>query len=333
LLAAQSGVLPIRSTTVETPSPAEPGLLDDDFVARAPAKELPGTVRAQRAYRIASDHRTVTPWRALEPSPAHLAPCSRRARHRRDAGRALLTVGLVVGLLVWLHLTQADRFLTGPVNEWAAGAPDVPVPADAAGAPLGRPAAAPAGEGGFAFLFEHGGRPVAFDPCRPVHYVVRYDGAPAGAEQLVESAVAQLSAATGLVLVFDGPSDEVPAADRNPHQPERYGDRWAPVLLAWSDGQQDAELAGHAAGYASPVALDPDGRGPRIVTGQVVLDAEHSHADVVLTTLLHELGHLAGLGHVDDPADVMHAQSTLTGGYTAGALRGLHQLGQGRCFG
>lgn len=262
----------------------------------------------------------------------------RFARHRRDLLRALLVLVTAGVALVALQESGAARLLPAPLAGPMAGpmAATVPVPPDAAQAPLGQPAPAPAGEGGFAYLSEHRGQPVRFDPCRPVHYVTGSVGAPAGAEQLLFEAVRQVSLATGLVFVYDGGTEEAPADLREPVQPERYGARWAPVLIAWSDEADDPDLRGGTAGYASPVSADPDGRGPRLLTGTVVLDAEqlagYHDPRVVLTTVLHELGHLVGLGHVDDAADIMHAESGPADGYTAGALRGLHQLGLGDCY-
>jgi len=49
--------------------------------------------------------------------------------------------------------------------------------------------------------------------------------------------------------------------------------------------------------------------------------------------LLHELGHLVGLGHVPDAFQVMFdTNSYPLARYHAGDLRGLELLGQGRCF-
>ncbi len=104
------------------------------------------------------------------------------------------------------------------------------------------------------------------------------------------------------------------------------------MLIAWSTAQQNPELMGAVAGYAGPIGLDPDGRGARLVTGQVVIDAVPNDMSSQFATLLHELGHLAGLAHVADAADTMHARSAGTASYTPGALRGLSQLGQGGCF-
>lgn len=320
---------------MNAPRPSNEIVFDDDFVRAAPVQEATGDARAQRARTITSAHQRSTPWRGAHVDLRSSVPPSpgRRRRHLRDVGKGVVTVAVVVSALVLAELSGVtSRIVPDPVNTWATGAPTVPVPPDAAVTPLGAPAPAPAGEGGYAFLYEHAGRPVAFDPCRPVHYVVRPDGAPAGGEQLLAQAVGQLSVATGLVLVQDGTTGEAPSDERAPHQPERYGDRWAPVLIAWSDEAQDPRLAGTVGGYAGPVGLDPDGRGMRLVTGQVVLDTAVTDPASQLTLLLHELGHLVGLDHVPDAGDLMHESSAAVPAYTPGALRGLHQLGQGRCF-
>lgn len=213
--------------------------------------------------------------------------------------------------------------------------PAVVVPAAAAPAePLDPPSAPAVSEappsGGYAFL-EPGspGRPGSWDACRPVRYVLRPDGAPDGARELLAEAFGQLSAATGLRFVDDGLTDEAPRADRATLQPERYGDGWAPVLIAWSEPSESPELAGTTAGFAIPRWFDPDGLGKQIVTGEVVLDGSQlagTGALPVVSVVLHELGHLVGLDHVPDPTDIMHARGVPATGYTPSALRGLREL-------
>ncbi|MDP9497989.1 MAG: M10 family metallopeptidase domain-containing protein [Actinomycetota bacterium] len=46
--------------------------------------------------------------------------------------------------------------------------------------------------------------------------------------------------------------------------------------------------------------------------------------------LLHELGHLVGLAHVEDPGQLMHPQGRIAA-YGAGDLRGLAAAGSGPC--
>lgn len=243
--------------------------------------------------------------------------------------------------------------LTGCAGLRAAAAPpgerpgiDVPRrPAAVAPAPLGSPALAPAGTGGYSFLLTHDdGSPVTFDPCRELHVVVRPDHEPQGGRDLLLAALADVSAATGLRIVDDGATDEVPTEDRAAYQPERYGDRWAPVLVAWSTPQESPLLTGENAtgmvlGRAGPDTFG-SGADARFVSGVAVfngpaLDAQlrQGEDEKARAVLLHELGHLVGLGHVSDPYQVMYDTNAWPlSTYRAGDLRGLERLGLGRCF-
>jgi hypothetical protein len=223
---------------------------------------------------------------------------------------------------------------------WPAGRGTCPAP----GTPLGQPAPAPAGEGGFVFSAtkdDGSGRPVTFDPCKPIHYVVRPDGAPPSGQAMVAAAIAEVSRATGLVFIGDGDTGEAPSRNRHSREQWPFGDEAAPVLIAWSTAAESPDLAGDVAGFAGPVQVTPSGPGTaRYVSGQVVLDAEDlAHApgdalgqEAVRLVLLHELAHLVGLAHVADPAQMMFPEATPVTGYAPGDLRGLHELGLGDCF-
>jgi hypothetical protein len=219
---------------------------------------------------------------------------------------------------------------------------DRPTPGyQASATPLGRPLPAPGGgTHAFTTLQDDGVSPVAYDPCRPVHYVLNPAGAPPSTGPLVHAAVARIAEVTGLRFVDDGLSDERVVTDRPIHQPERYGDRWAPVLIGWATDQEEPALAGDVVGQAGSAAVSL-GDGPRVyVTGTVVLDGpqiapaleRRDGRAVVEAIVLHELGHLVGLAHVDDPGELMYpeVQSSLTE-LAAGDLTGLARLGAGPC--
>ena len=158
------------------------------------------------------------------------------------------------------------------------------------------------------------GTPVRFDPCSPIEVVLNPDGAPPSAHADLDEAVARVAAASGLDLALVGTTDEPPSDPRLPYQPERYGERWAPVLVTWArPGEPGVTLRDTDRGIAAPVAVGPEGE-RTYVSGQVVLNADRrdlrpgfgDRRDAWGATLLHELAHLVGLGHVDDPDQLMH---------------------------
>jgi hypothetical protein len=193
---------------------------------------------------------------------------------------------------------------------------------------------APAAAGWGASWVDDRGRSARWDPCVPVRYVVNPAAAPPQGRTDLAEALARLSAATGLQFLDDGDTDETPSRDRAAHQPERYGDRWAPLLIAWATpSSTDVGIGGGTKGVAMTVAV-PGEAGPSILTGQVVLDAEQRLAaglgpgSTEGEVLLHELAHAVGLGHVDDPTQVMYYRTTNNESeFGAGDRAGLAALG------
>ncbi len=158
------------------------------------------------------------------------------------------------------------------------------------------------------------GEPIRWDPCSTIEVVWRPAGAPDGARADLEAALHRAGEATGLDLTLRGRTDE-PVTDRRlPYQPERYGDRWAPVLVAWTAAEEaGSQLLDTDRGVAVPIAVGPAGD-RTYVSGRILLHAGREdlrpgfadRADSWGATLLHELLHVLGLGHVDDPAELMY---------------------------
>jgi hypothetical protein len=215
--------------------------------------------------------------------------------------------------------------------------------------PLGRPA--PLASTSDSYAFVGGGRPgqamVAYSPCRPIHYVVRPDNAPPGGQQIIAESVAAVSRATGLKFVFDGPTAEGPSAERDAFQPGLYGDRWAPVLVSWTTEQESPQLVSGSSGEGRLKTLGlagstavAYGEDPYVyVSGQVKLNAPalaegegQSGPGFISSVVAHELAHVVGLEHVDDPTQLMYPQAgpeRLV--FAAGDLTGLAKLGRGPC--
>jgi hypothetical protein len=182
------------------------------------------------------------------------------------------------------------------------------------------------------------GTPARWNPCQPIHYVTNLTMAPPTATADVAGALARVAAATGMAFVNDGPTTEVPTQNRPSVQSARYGLGWAPVLIAWSTPALSNLLPGGSVlgeGGSSWVSL---GDAPKVfVTGVVAIDVGATRAltpgfgpgQTMGDLLLHELGHVSGLGHTPDTSQIMYPDllSRSSAEYGAGDLAGLQRVG------
>jgi hypothetical protein len=248
----------------------------------------------------------------------------------------------LVALVAVLVLVVAGRTRLPWVAD-AGAADDTPPPQrSTSSTPLGVPAPSP-GVGAFTFgaVQVDGTTPVTYDPCRPIPIVVSSRAAPPGADRLLADAQAQLSAMTGLQLVLEGGTDERPSPDRPAYQPGRYGERWAPVLVAWTDPSEMPVLGGEVAGEGGSTWSVAASESTRVyVTGQVALDGPDVAALLeapdgwaqARALVMHELGHVVGLGHVEDPRELMFSGvNPAVTDFGTGDRTGLAALGAGPC--
>jgi hypothetical protein len=200
----------------------------------------------------------------------------------------------------------------------------------------------------FTFVKADGCTPVRFDPCQPVHYVVNPSQAPAGGVADVEEAFNRLAEATGITFVNDGMTDEV--SRRGPYVEDRYPDRWAPILVAWSRQSGDranVEVVGSGFPYrvedvlvSGTLTLNSDAVSDRAkgtpVPGGFASAPGFGPIGAEGVTwgrvILHELAHVVGLGHTRDRDQLMFPdvaqQTSHTTDFRAGDREGLRLLGR-----
>lgn len=256
---------------------------------------------------------------------------------RRSPGRerlrtvvSVLAVGALM-LVAWQVNGHLRAPSGGPQELESRIAPSGPV-----GNGLERPDQVDTGDGAYRFsLVTSDGSPVAYAACRPVELVVNPDGGPPGGDDLVDEAAEAVSDASGLTVEVVGESDARPGSDR---ELVTASGGWPPSLVAWSDPEESPRLDGAVAGYAGSAWSKHDGD-TTYVSGAVTFDAPQVEDLVVggqweaaRGIVTHELAHLLGLGHVDDPTQLMYPQAQLdVTTLQDGDEAGLAALGDGPC--
>lgn len=277
-----------------------------------------------------------------------------------------VAVALVVLALIGIPLGRATVFAPGrraspaPVTGAKGGEPPAP------GCPAAghTEAAARGGDSAsrlqklppdysFTFVFD-GCHPVRFNPCEPIHYVLNPADAPRTGLADVQEAFARLQRATGMDFVYDGPTDEVSdGASRASYQPERYGQRWAPVLVSWARRGSRGNF--QAAGRGRPFIADGvlvsgfvelnvdaviDREKATPVPGGFEAQAQAGSVSYRIgpqgvtwgRVVLHELAHVVGLGHARSPGELMHSETTdhtfRSADFRSGDRAGLLSLGR-----
>jgi hypothetical protein len=221
----------------------------------------------------------------------------RRVVVRRTIGAAV-ALGCLAGF-AWYVVTAnsrrdstqaqfADRVGSVQFDVLAEGGP---TPTSGNGERLLPPVTADDPSATHAFIATRGdGTPVTYDPCRPVRFVVNPVNAPPEYLRLVDEVFTTASAASGLQLELVDDTTEAPSTNRPIFQPERYGDQWAPVLVAWTDETTIPGLAGSVGGLGGS-AWSGDGPGSGwFVSGTLYIDIDVGHdPERNRIVMIHEL--------------------------------------------
>jgi hypothetical protein len=282
-----------------------------------------------------------------EPVPFRAAPSTSAPKPPREGRgwrslRVLLTIAIVAGVVaVGAQTGFGGSGLNAASSNGTAHKNRPPTALEESDHPLGTPQPVVLDSDAFRIkdTQDDDKTAVTWSPCRPIHYVVRPDHQPANGARMIADAFARLSAVTGFRFVDDGATTEGPTPHRKPYQKDRYGDRWAPVLVLWATPDEEPDFGVEFAGEASTQQVRSASGDYVYVTGEVDLDPakigqigqRHGEAEA-RSILLHELGHLMGLAHVNDSGEVMYPspRAGITE-FQPGDLAGLHTLATGPC--
>jgi hypothetical protein len=175
---------------------------------------------------------------------------------------------------------------------------------------------------------------VQFDACTPVRWRLNNHNAPSGVGREVRRAVKQLAKSTGIKFVYAGRTRAIPGSDRA--WPNNTN-----MVIAWASPNQtnwplQGDIIGVGGQLATAEARNGDGqRAYEIVQSGLVLDntfrapAGFRGPNARGAIIAHELGHVAGLGHTNQVAQLMYpsARNPNGGVYQAGDLTGMRKVG------
>ncbi len=168
-------------------------------------------------------------------------------------------------------------------------------------------------------------RPVRWNPCAPIVYYVNPRRMPAYGMADLRESLRRVSMVSGLTFRYGGASSVVPT-------PSYKGPRGT-VVIAWAT---PTESKGLLSPFAAGVGGFTSRRG-QIMSGALVINASYLRATESGfgkgsphgLVLMHELGHVVGLDHVNEHLSMMHPAASLPAAvWGAGDIAGLQAVGR-----
>jgi len=199
-------------------------------------------------------------------------------------------------------------------------------------------------DGAYAFLaatYVDGQRePVRWNPCQPVEYQLNVEHGPPETDDAITGALDLASMAAGITFQFDGFTDQGIAAMRHGRYfTDAVRSVYRPVLITVVPHAEFQRF--HVPRRVLAFTHPEQGAGDRDdewVSGYIVVDGGIRYANTgrwsMELVIAHEVGHLLGLAHVNDPDQLMFSTQVAKGvipapidGYGAGDSAGFELLG------
>lgn len=195
---------------------------------------------------------------------------------------------------------------------------------------------------GFSFIFQGRDRETMprWNPCVDQDYAINPGGFSLGDDYLLEQAFAETFELSGLKFSYIGDTEDNHTKQSGEYETPNGA---AEVIVEYLD-EQEYRVAASEVGLASsiafagPVARGIVGETGYLVSGRIVINAkeiadllEAGREEVVANAYLHEIGHLIGLGHVENPDALMYGGSSYFSNLTEGDRLGFVWAGDGPC--
>ena len=173
---------------------------------------------------------------------------------------------------------------------------------------------------------------VTWRNCKPISVVLGKKNMDPDKNRLVRESLKAMTEATGLSFVISGTTDEIPQTNWSIVGPKAPGAQYPPVYIGWLENEETDILSTRdtlGATVANPITTNSH---RQLVSGAVVfnnslyqsISASSASGETRRNLVLHELGHLVGLDHVES-LSIMHSNpATWPIGLT---LRDLKNLG------
>jgi len=191
----------------------------------------------------------------------------------------------------------------------------------------------------WSYLFA--GEESRWNPCKRIGYRLNLANAPRGTVDEVKTAFRRVKAESGLRFVYRGTTGILPGAQR----PRAYANG-TDIVLAWTTPGKSSYLPKGAAAFAGASAYDATGsdgdhvwglsEGYAVFNQSIYREMaagfsqgpEFGHQGTRGQLLMHELGHVVGLGHAEHPEQIMFpSTSRKKATFRAGDVTGLSVVG------